>query len=95
MTPPPPTDETAAVLGVQVGNLDAKLDAIHTSLKEDIRDLREGQREIEHQTRETNGRVTGHDRKLAELRGAYIAFGAASPFLVALLAFALVKLTSG
>lgn len=91
----PPSEETGAVLAVQMANLDSKLDAIHTSLKEDIREVKDDVGRVEKQAETTNGRVTKHDEKLAELRGAGVAFGLASPFLVALLAFFLVKFFGG
>lgn len=85
-------DDSAAVLAVQIANVDKKLDAIHASQKEDVGEIKEQLRDVQLQTRLTNGRVSGHDKKLAELRGAYIAFGAASPFLVAAVAVGLSRL---
>lgn len=86
------TEEQNTALAIQLGKVEAKLeerdrklDAIHASIKEDLG-------RIEEQTTATNGRVRRHEERLAELRGAYIAFGCASPFLVAAIAYALTRL---
>lgn len=64
-------------------DIDKKLDAIHGSVKEDLG-------EIKLKQDQTNGRVTGLERRYAELRGIGLAFIAVIPFLV----FALQKLLS-
>lgn len=89
--------EESTLITIQVGKIEQKLDdtigaleAIHISLKEDIHDLREDVKEVEVQTRETNGRVTNHDKALAFLKGAIFVLTTATPFLL----FALDKLSS-
>lgn len=62
-------------------DINEKLDAIHTSLKEDLS-------EIKGKQDQTNGRVTGQERRVAKIEGLGIAFAAGTPFVL----FALTKL---
>lgn len=75
------TEESAAIIAVQVANVDRKLDAIHESLKEDVA-------EVKTQTERTNGRVTSLERGQAVIKGIGLACVAMTPFAV----FALQKL---
>lgn len=72
------TPDERAVLAVQLANVDRKLDAVHSSLKEDIGELK-------HEARRTNGRVTGLERRYSELRGIGLALLAITPFALLVL----------
>lgn len=77
-------DEQVA-LAVQLTYLNEKLDAIHLSLKEDLG-------EIKAETKETNGRVSRHDREIAKLTGGVMAIAAGLPVITGLLVFSLQQL---
>jgi hypothetical protein len=71
-----------SALAVQVTTLVEKMDAIHVSLKEDLS-------EIKKETKETNGRVSEHDRDIYRLKGGLTVIAAGLPVVTGLLIFAL------
>lgn len=83
-------------VGTSLDNLDRKLDAIHSSVKEKIAelkaDVKEDLAEIKAETSETNGRVTGHDRDISQLKGGVLVIAAGLTPIVALLVFVLQSL---
>lgn len=79
------TSEDQAALAIQLTYLNEKLDAIHVSLKEDLG-------EIKTEVKETNGRVSRHDREIAKLTGGVLAIAAGLPVVTGLLVFSLQQL---
>lgn len=74
------------------GNVDTKLDAIHSSIKEDFGHVSDDFVEVKVSISEVNKQLTAHDRQIAQIRGALIVIAAGLPTITGLLLFALNKL---
>ena len=84
----------ATIAGIE--NLGTQVEAMHTSVKGRIAelkaDVKEDLREIKEETAQTNGRVAEHDRQISRLQGGLIVVGALAPVFTSFAVFLLPRL---